>query len=58
MKKRVGIAVVVFDAETRKAITEGEAEIEAPRFPLVEDRLFRDACLRAFLLAGGDRTHQ
>ncbi len=60
MKKniKVGIVVVIFDGETKTAIREGEAELEAPRFPLIEDKAFRDACLIAFRNAGGDRCHQ
>lgn len=54
--KKLGIVMVMFDEEG--AITEGEVEVELPRYPLVEDNVFRTACLAAFRKAGGDRTHQ
>ncbi len=54
--KKIGIIIVGFDEEG--AIIEGEVELDAPRFPLIADRPFRDACLIAFRKIGGDRCHQ
>jgi len=54
--KKIGVVVVAFDEDG--AITEGEAELEAPRFPLISEANFRTACLIAFRNAGGSSTHQ
>lgn len=57
-KPKVGIIVVVFDPETNQAIKEGEEELAAPAFPYLNEKEFRDACLKAFLKAGGENLHQ
>lgn len=57
-KPKVGIIVVVFDPDTKVAIQEGEEELAAPAFPYLNEREFRDACLKAFLKAGGENLHQ
>jgi hypothetical protein len=60
MRKRlkVGVVIVIFDEETRTPIKEGEEEIEFPAAPFLHEKTFRDACLRAFIKAGGENLHQ